>query len=246
MMMIARLGGRKVFRSLARFQPLQRPSYFSTDASSSGFDNTGLKSVEWWQKFYSKKGNSPFDWFEADQELVFEHLTRASSTNPSSNILHLGCGTSTWCELLEDAFPSSRVTHLDVSELAVQTVKKRLPGKAIVVCADARSLPFPDAELDLVVDKGAIDVFLVSGMKEDASRVLSEVARVLRPGGVYFQITAEPPELRIPSLEDAAGFSTQRSVVLEIFGASRASCYHAYMALFLLRGWSGGLLVPSM
>ena len=35
-------------------------------------DNSFLKSVGWWDKFYKKKENdSTFDWFEPDVELTF-------------------------------------------------------------------------------------------------------------------------------------------------------------------------------
>jgi ubiquinone/menaquinone biosynthesis C-methylase UbiE len=68
-----------------------------------------------------------------------------------------GCGTSAWCELLEDAFPDGVVTHLDYSSAAVDAVRKRLaqrPSSSTpqsILVGDARALPFPNGSFDTVV-----------------------------------------------------------------------------------------------
>ena len=113
-------------------------------------DNSFLKSVGWWDKFYKKKeDDSTFDWFEPDVELTFRLMQQrlaASGTPPDrQRILHLGCGTSAWCELLEEAFPfAEEIVHLDASVAAVAAVRDRLPDHSTsrLIVADARDLPF--------------------------------------------------------------------------------------------------------
>jgi hypothetical protein len=117
-------------------------------------------------------------WFEADEELVFTHLKRHSEARSSSKgVLHLGCGTSTWCELLEDSFPNGRVTHVDVSEVAVNEVKTRLPDVR-VECADARSIPFEAGEFDMIVDKGEHYKFIKPGWLEQPLQHYSRLPRM--------------------------------------------------------------------
>lgn len=63
-----------------------------------------------------------------------------------------GCGTSAWCELLEQRF-TGRVTHFDASLKALEALEKRMPGKQLI-CGDLTSLPFKHRSFDCVVDKG--------------------------------------------------------------------------------------------
>mmetsp|Transcript_34017 Transcript_34017/g.101200 ORF Transcript_34017/g.101200 Transcript_34017/m.101200 type:complete len:123 (-) Transcript_34017:103-471(-) len=56
---------------------------------------------------------------------------------------------------------------------------------------------FEDASFSGVLDKGTLDALMCGDTaEEDASRMLSEISRVLRPGGVYMMITSHPPYSR--------------------------------------------------
>ena len=210
-------------------------------------DNSFLKDVTYWDAFYKKKklqgggGNPCFDWFEASDDDVHAHLAALLAHVLGARVLHLGCGTSSWCERLEGGFgPTARhparVVHLDASLEAVRAVASRLPAAARagrVLCADARELPFDAGSFDLVVDKGALDVFLACGDGASAAAMVAEVARVLRPptsaaagaprsargpisyaispwseGGVYAMVSNDPPELRAQGFEAAAAEAT--------------------------------------
>jgi len=168
---------------------------------------------------------------------IRDHLM--STKNP--HVLHLGCGTSRWCELLENELPGCSVTHLDASTEATKVLRARLPESASIITADATlGLPFARGTFDAVVDKGAIDVFFATGQHQAAATVMAEVARVLKKaknfgagessgggpsggpsggesshgessqGGVYYMVSGESPELRVPSFQSAAKASGTR------------------------------------
>jgi SAM-dependent methyltransferase len=94
------------------------------------------------------------------------------------DVLEIGCGTGVHARLLAEA--GARLTAVDLTPTAVELTKRRLELaglQADVREADAESLPFADASFDFVWSWGVIH------HSEDTSRVLAEIARVLRPGG---------------------------------------------------------------
>nr|WP_281388992.1 class I SAM-dependent methyltransferase [Kribbella qitaiheensis] len=73
------------------------------------------------------------------------------------------------------------VHGVDLSTAMLRHAKVRLPGH--VLAADATQLPFADYRCDAVVA-----VWLLH-LLDDSDPVLAEVARVLRPGGVFITTT---------------------------------------------------------
>jgi ubiquinone/menaquinone biosynthesis C-methylase UbiE len=105
-------------------------------------------------------------------------------------VLEVGCGMGTHAALLARA--GARLTAIDLTEVAVLTTRRRfevfgLQGR--IERADAEQLPFPDASFDSVWSWGVI---------HHSSRFescLSEIARVLRPGGRLFLMVYYRPGL---------------------------------------------------
>jgi SAM-dependent methyltransferase len=93
--------------------------------------------------------------------------------------LDVGCGTGALAEtILRDASPGE-VVGCDPSEGFVAHARERIVDeRASFQIADARSLPFRDADFDAVVSG------LVLNFVPDPPRGLAEMARVARPGGV--------------------------------------------------------------
>ena len=94
------------------------------------------------------------------------------------DVLEIGSGTGVHARLLAEA--GAQVTAVDLTPTAVELTTRRLTLAGLlanVVEADAESLPFPDASFDFVWSWGVIH------HSEDTLRVVSEIARVLRPGG---------------------------------------------------------------
>ncbi|MFJ9819280.1 class I SAM-dependent methyltransferase [Streptomyces sp. NPDC101151] len=95
-------------------------------------------------------------------------------------LLDLACGTGIVTRRLAAARPALRVTGTDLAPGMTRMAAARLPGA--VLLADSRRLPFADATFDAVTSVWLLH--LLSG-PADVRAVVTECARVLRPGGVY-------------------------------------------------------------
>jgi SAM-dependent methyltransferase len=96
------------------------------------------------------------------------------------SVLEIGCGSGVHTRLLADA--GATVTAVDLTPTAVAMTRRRLELAGLegtVLEADAEALPFGDASFDFVWSWGVIH------HSEHTGRVISEVARVLRPGGRF-------------------------------------------------------------
>jgi SAM-dependent methyltransferase len=100
---------------------------------------------------------------------VYDNI-RAGST-----LLEIGCGAGMLALLKRKAVT---LTGVDLSAACARAA--RLNGYDSAFAAELSSLPFPDASFDYVV---SLDVLGHVGM-EEKDAVLTEVKRVLRPGGV--------------------------------------------------------------
>lgn len=99
---------------------------------------------------------------------------------PRGDVLDIGCGTGEIIARLAERYPDSRFTGVDLeqSHLARAAARCRPFGDRVrFEIADALALPFDDASFDYVICRHVIQAV------SDASRVLSEIRRVLRPGG---------------------------------------------------------------
>jgi ubiquinone/menaquinone biosynthesis methyltransferase len=93
-------------------------------------------------------------------------------------VLDLCAGTMDLSVLVARAHPDSRIVALDFSAAMLEAGRRKVP-QAEVVVGDAASLPFEDGTFDAVI--------CGFGMRNlaDPSRGAREVARVLRPNGVF-------------------------------------------------------------
>jgi malonyl-CoA O-methyltransferase len=105
-------------------------------------------------------------------------------------VLDLGCGTGHGAATLAARWPKARVIGLDASPGMLREAARVAPGARIEwLRADAESLPLPDAACDLVFSN------LLLPWCEDIDAVFAEVARVLRPRGLFTFTTAGPDTL---------------------------------------------------
>ena len=107
-------------------------------------------------------------------------------------ILDLGAATGATGRQLRRRFRRARIISLDLSQAMLAEARKRktLLAKASFVQADAARLPFADDCFDLVVANQLLPWIPEPGL------VFSEVARVLRKGGVFTFATLGPDSLR--------------------------------------------------
>lgn len=115
----------------------------------------------------------------------YRWLARAVSSR-AGLVLDIGCGAGRMSREL--AAPGRTVIGLDLSRSELQVAAARSAGPWVQ--ADGTRLPFADASLDAVTTSMGLAVI------EPASQLLGEVARVLKPGGVFASIAPTVRPLR--------------------------------------------------
>jgi ubiquinone/menaquinone biosynthesis C-methylase UbiE len=105
---------------------------------------------------------------------------RLSGCPPEGELLDVACGFGRHAVPL--AAEGFRVTGVDRSATLLEEARRRADGdgRPALVAADYRELPFADASFDAAINLYTSIGFL--GDEED-TKVLAEIARVLRPGG---------------------------------------------------------------
>jgi ubiquinone/menaquinone biosynthesis C-methylase UbiE len=148
-------------------------------------------------------GNAGFVW---SPEGVLESDVHALGDVRDRSVLEVGCGAaqcSRW--VLKHG---GRPVGLDVS-LRQLLHARRIDGGHTgvpVVCATATALPFPDDAFDI-----AFAAFGALQFVADAQAALSEVARVLRPGGRFAFSVTHPIRWAMPDDASAAGLVVDSS-----------------------------------
>jgi malonyl-CoA O-methyltransferase len=105
-------------------------------------------------------------------------------------VLDLGCGTGHGAEALAARWPRARMIALDASPaMLAQAARRDGAARFELQLADAESIPLPDASVDLVFSN------LLLPWCEDIDAVFAEVARVLKPRGLFTFTTFGPDTL---------------------------------------------------
>jgi ubiquinone/menaquinone biosynthesis C-methylase UbiE len=99
-------------------------------------------------------------------------------------VLEIGCGRGVAMPVFRDLLKPALLLGLDIDCALLERAAERIRGDDVsVLCADARCIPLPDASIDLAIDFGTC--YHIG----DPAAALREVARVLRPGGVFVHET---------------------------------------------------------
>lgn len=105
-------------------------------------------------------------------------------------VLDAACGTGRIAvPLAERGF---EVAGLDISRRALDVARERAP-QLNLRHGDLRELPWPDASFDAVINLWT--AFGYFATQEEDERALAEIARVLRPGGIFLIDTVNPTAL---------------------------------------------------
>jgi malonyl-CoA O-methyltransferase len=105
-------------------------------------------------------------------------------------ILDLGSGTGHAALALADRWPQARVIAVDAAPGMMRELAQLDAGNRVErLCADAAALPLPAASVDLVFCN------LLLPWCEDLDAVFAEIARVLRPRGLFTFTTFGPDTL---------------------------------------------------
>jgi malonyl-CoA O-methyltransferase len=139
------------------------------DRASAGYDASAVLAVRLREAMIAR-----LDWTAFSPEVV----------------LDLGCGTGHGAASLAARWPGARVLGLDASRGMLHEAQRRGAKLRIEwLHAEAESLPLPDASVDCVFSNLALP------WCEDVDAVFAEVARVLRPRGLFTFTTVGPDTL---------------------------------------------------
>jgi len=113
-------------------------------------------------------------------EVKFSYL-RPIVPDEGGSALEVGCGSARLLLML--ARLGWKTTGIDFTSSALELARERFKAdalSAVWIRADCHRLPFPDGVYDLVASTGLLEHFA------DPGPILSEMLRVLRPGGVFY------------------------------------------------------------
>ena len=155
--------------------------------------NANYQNAEYWDNRYSSRPE-PFDWLQtlpALQTLLFKYI------NKNDNILHIGCGNSRLPETLSDE-GYEKITNIDFSQKVIEQISERYqkyyPKMKFKVMDILNMKEFEENSFEIVIDKGALDCILCGGKsKDNFEKALSEIYRILCPGGKYIMISFNKP-----------------------------------------------------
>lgn len=169
-------------------------------------------------------------WWHRARRSISIALLKQCKISRSGYWLDLGCGPGGNLGL-SASFEAGMTVGLDVSPIAISIARQKKPA-AHLVCADlSGELPFSDSTFDVVT---IFNVLYHDWVKSEEA-VLSEVSRVLRPGGILlltepaFPILAREMDLaamghrryRLKDMESKcrpAALDVERSTYITSFG----------------------------
>ncbi len=108
------------------------------------------------------------------------------------NVLDVGCGTGTNLMFYQEA--GCKVFGIDLSPSMVEVAQKKLGGRAEIRQGEASKMAYPDDLFDLVI--GFLTLHEMPSQIRPA--VISEMARVIKPGGRILLIDHHPGPFRFP------------------------------------------------
>ena len=95
----------------------------------------------------------------------------------------------------------SDIVNIDISLIVVNQMKEQYKGRyedIINKQMDVREINYDDDTFHAVIDKGTFDsVCCGDAAEENAKLMLSEISRVLKPGGTYICVSYGMKELRM-------------------------------------------------
>ena len=116
-----------------------------------------------------------------------KQLVAAVARQSPARVLDLACGSGDVTTMLRAALPKTQVVGLDFSRPLLAQAKSR--GLPELAEADALKLPFADGSFDAVTIAFGLRNF------SDRSAGLKEIARILKPGGVFGLLEFSPPPM---------------------------------------------------
>ncbi|QBD78520.1 class I SAM-dependent methyltransferase [Ktedonosporobacter rubrisoli] len=137
-------------------------------------------------QLHARFSTNKYDW----QRWVFDHF----HIRPESRILELGCGPGFLWRNNQDRLPSNwEITLSDFSAGMLQEAQNNLSESShafIFRVIDAQRIPFEDQSFDAVIANHMLYHI------PDREKALSEIQRILKPGGLFYAATGGQAHLQ--------------------------------------------------
>jgi SAM-dependent methyltransferase len=136
----------------------------------------------------------PFDWYQSWSQL--EPLI-GPFFDRDELVLNIGCGNAPMSIDLGDFFET--VVNIDISPVVIGQMEQAHRDKPNILwfTMDCMQMAFDDETFDVAFDKGTIDALMCAQQAtQKVGRALAEVHRVLRPYGLFIEITYGKPATR--------------------------------------------------
>ncbi|XP_050212044.1 uncharacterized protein LOC126662188 [Mercurialis annua] len=166
----------------------------------SNFNTYNYGDASYWDARYIQEGGS-YDWYQSYASLR-PFIRRYIPT--FSLVLMVGCGNALISEdMVKDGY--TYVMNTDISLVAIDMMRKKYENvpQLHYKQMDVRDMSsFRNEYFDGVIDKGTLDSLLCGNdASVNATAMLGEVSRVLKPGGIYMLITYGDPKVRMSHLK---------------------------------------------
>ncbi|KAK8880663.1 Endothelin-converting enzyme 2 [Tritrichomonas musculus] len=178
---------------------MTKPDFISSD-------NKDYAKPEWWEGEYAKcSKDDQYEWFTGSYDDDFINLICSNIPSHDSKIVHLGCGISRIQETLYDKGYHD-ITNNDISESCIKLMKDSdTRGMKWDIVDILKPLPYDSESFDVALDKGTLDAIILEKadkfdiedeVYEISEKYFSEVSRILKPGGIFIQISFGQPHFR--------------------------------------------------
>eukprot|EP01031_Cornospumella_fuschlensis_P024351 gene24351-29435_t len=148
--------------------------------------------AQYWDERYSRTDDDPFDWLFDFDEL--QEILECLLPDKNTKILLVGAGNAPFSPDMHEKGGYQDLTNIDISPVAIEQQAAKYPNQQWKVM-DATQMTFESESFPAVVDKSLIDTLLCC--KDSSSKVaamLSEIHRVVKPGGRYITFSLHSVE----------------------------------------------------
>ena len=120
---------------------------------------------------------------------LYPVILKKLSEIPYHTALDLGCGTGEMMKLILQQNADKSLYGIDLSEKMLEVAKEKLGNRVNLILGDSEQLPFSDSFFDVVYCNDSFHHYPAP------DKVLSEVCRVLKPGGIFVMCDCWQPAI---------------------------------------------------
>ena len=191
---------------IEKIEAKKKPFHTMAKVDFTAEDNRLYSKPEWWDQEYKKcDPNQHYEWLTGPKDANFLKCILSYLKDPNMKILNVGCGISHIQDVIYDQGYHD-ITNIDISPTCIKNMKDTdTRGMKWEVADILQPFPFEPESFDLVIDKATLDAVILSdadkwdiedSVYEIPTKYFHNVAKILKPGGTFIQITFGMPHFR--------------------------------------------------